>query len=654
MVLTLFVLIIVSLVIIIFVAYNKSNRFDDIMKGNAFMQFILLVCFVAVVFGLMILAYDSYKHPLKGNESFLSHLRLFGLFSQTVNADPTINDTSVFVFQLFVSIIGAVCFGGILISTISNIFQRRIDAYAKGEVRYRLLSNHDIIIGANELLEPALRHLKFKSENNANRKSRKVLVVTAKDAKEVRSRIRQIGTVADKNIIIYQDNILCDKLISQLHLFRCKQVIIIGDAPVVKCDLNNTNIADLLYRHFHAEPNSDSPVEPAPVDKKHRPLPVFVSYFDDSYFLSFCKEKKATKIYFYPFNYNEMCIANVWGYKQFDQLLSKEKDYTYPALSGNLDKGPLRLFILGFNAMGQEVLKAAVKWAHFSNSDIHPTQIHVFTQNLEAMSRFQRRYPNIKNNVHDIDISYHLQTPFSNDVMKILEDAIRNETISPYIVICSDNSIDNFTLATSLPSDVYVKSVPVLVQFEEANHTIVYDFHKNNVRFKNVHFFGYYNNDIPFFFGLELAQDLAFLMAKRKRTDVKGTPRTRWERFSFDNSKQTRICHINGLSILLKEVGLRVVEGTEGKESLLNKKAMEIFQKQFVGWNTLAGYSPTETPTSDNDWIHKKVNMLFTYEELERAGGEAYIKRKQSMEDYINDIMLWLQNHNKSLEKRSS
>lgn len=695
-----FIIILFFILTLLFVInhFIKVNRIDFAMKKTG-RQIILLILFVAFVFVLLVLIYYVLSPTLDNDKLF----KLFGVFSQALNVDPKLNmDRNI--YDLIVSLAGAVCFGGILISTISNIIQRRVDSYTKGEVRYSHLHGHNIIIGTNELLEPAMRHLMLEKKGKHNKMVKKrieriTLVLTTEDAEKTRARIRKMGVIDDNNLIIYRDNIFnwipvkkkkwhfpwqhshstsekpsnssnvkqLDEekynVLKQLNLSKCKQVVVIGDEPIENSDINNTNIADLIYRSSFQ------------MKKRKRPLPIYVSYYDDAYFMCFFnKDLDVSHVYFYPFNYYELCIANVWGNK----LLCDKNNY--PGLSNISEKKPLHLYILGFNAMGQEVLKAALKWAHFSNCA--NTMISIFTENQEAQNRFLRRYPNINGRVFDMDIDYNIQSPYAKETMDDLKNTVSNEKERPYIVICSDNNTNNFMLATHLPSEVYKKGVPILVQFDHNSYTLEQRFHANNKRFGNIHFFGFHNNDISFSLGLEIAQELFFLhginkgFLKKTESDKRSflnywekvfkketnDARARWEASPYNNVRRTHISCAQGLSILLQELELSVVENPDkkpnkedpGRDALLGDITKDILQRIYVGSYIAAGNIPTNSPSSENDEDNGCLNELFTYDELRKAGGESFLKRDKRLKEYIEEVLEWLTRNGKILKKTSS
>lgn len=664
---------------------------DEVMMKRTTSQIILLLVFATVVFGTLLGIYMAF-----GQNIDLPHLA--ALFSQSVNVEDKPEkqqeyDILKYLSQMVIYLIGTVCFSSFLISTISNIIQRRVDAYSKGEVRYKNLSGHGIIIGANELLEPALRHLMFvegkrieKGYENKKKAKRKVLVVTSLDAEEVRTRVRQMGLIKEKQLIIYQDNIFSKtrkkrvretfanckwvkkmfhineqptyddtNILRLLNISQCCQCVIIGDEQMEQCDINNTNIAERIFSFLQLPSQKEKRAKQSDTSRGTKKVvavnntPVYVSCFDDSFFLSFCKKIKEVKdcgVYFYPFNYYEIWIAKVWCYGQLNKILSKTQ-CDWESLSQRTEDGLLHLFILGFDTMGKEALKAAVKWAHFASPEKRRTKVSVYTSHKEEIDRFLLRYPNLRGTLFDMDISYYIQSPYEDSTMAALIDAAQSgERL--YVVICTSTDDSSFMLATHLPMEIYRKHVPVLAHIRRTSENIN-DFpngdKQENERFKNVHFFGYFNNSMPFTITFEIAQAQLYF---HKNEGLKA--KEQWERKPYNDVRQTLVSCSLGLAILFEELGLDVVKGEGEKVEIKGEEAYDILQRMYMGWYTVAGYCPTKFPTDTDDPTYGLRNDLFIYQRLKRANTEQYQNRERRMIEYFNEIDKWLESEGKHLE----
>ena len=624
--------------------FNCTNSLDNILRNRSIVQIALLLAGIIAIFGLLLFLQEYVTGFIYQGKEKINPLNLFAIFSQAINADANNTHGNAYIFQLIVSLIGAVCFGGLLISTISNVFQRRIEASAKGDVRYWRLSGHNIIIGANELLEPSLRNLYFDSGKNRLKQKRKVLVVTTQNAGRVRSKIKQMGIVAEDQVIIYRTDVMTGDEFSKLYLPKCNSITIIGDVQVKDADVINTSIAGLLYDFMCNAPQ-----------QKNGPVPCYLSYRDFYFFLSSCKKFKNDQIYFYPFNYYEICIGNVWGYGQLSQEIEPHEDFHYQGLSTYVQQGLLHLVVLGFNIMGQEVVKAAIKWAHFTNSrnrDVKQTKITVIANEKSAVDEFKMRFPQVESELPDIEVEFLLQSPHCQDTFKALQEIVDSAEMKPYVVICSDNSSDNYLMAGHLPVKCYMKHIPVLAQMDYFNEHLVRGMISQE-RYRNVNFFGFVNNDLSFVADIRVAQQLVYYHARSKGVETKNF-QTLWESYSYDNVRQTRLCYLNGLATLIDQLGVRIAQGSEDSVEFSTEKALSILQRQFMGWNFLAGYRASATMDTESDWTYRRINTMFTYEVLKDENGMDLPNRQRQMLEYLKDFIIWLKENNLYLALKDS
>lgn len=453
--------------------FNCTNSLDNILRNRSIVQIALLLAGIIAIFGLLLFLQEYVTGFMYQGKEKINPLNLFAIFSQAINADANNTHGNAYIFQLIVSLIGAVCFGGLLISTISNVFQRRIEASAKGDVRYWRLSGHNIIIGANELLEPSLRNLYFDSGKNRLKQQRKVLVVTTQNAGRVRSRIKQMGI-----------------------------------------------------------------------------------------------------------------------------------------------------------------------------------KITVIANEKSAVDEFKMRFPQVESVLPDIEVEFLLQSPHCQDTFKALQEIVDSVERKPYVVICSDNSSDNYLMAGHLPVECYMKQIPVLAQMDYFNEHLVRGMISQG-RYRNVNFFGFVNNDLSFVADIRVAQQLVYYHARNKGVETKNF-QTLWESYSYDNVRQTRLCYLNGLATLIDQLGVRIAQGSEDSVEFSTDKALSILQRQFMGWNFLAGYRASATMNTESDWTYRRINKMFTYEVLKDENGMDLPNRQRQMLEYLKDFIIWLKENNLYLALKDS
>ena len=132
--------------------YKCTDQIDKIIMNPTKQMLCLLLCvFLVFVFLIFIGSY-----ALDDTEDISAIVRLYGLFSQTTSAYNPGDSTSLQLYYLFVSALGAVFFSGILVSTITNSILRRVEEYKIGKIHYNSLNKHAIIIGANEAIAAAV------------------------------------------------------------------------------------------------------------------------------------------------------------------------------------------------------------------------------------------------------------------------------------------------------------------------------------------------------------------------------------------------------------------------------------------------------------------------------------------------------------------
>ena len=88
------------------------------------------------------------------------------------------------LFQLFITLCGAVVFLALIINAFGNVVDNRVEAYRKGQVRYRF-RDHVVFLGANEVVVGMIDHLasvkKFRKK--------KFVVLTSADCESVRDNV---------------------------------------------------------------------------------------------------------------------------------------------------------------------------------------------------------------------------------------------------------------------------------------------------------------------------------------------------------------------------------------------------------------------------------------------------------------------------------
>lgn len=671
----------------------RTNQIDRILSHKNRQIFVLL--FIIFIVLAVLVAIENVISGNMDTTDAWSHL--YGLFSQTVGAYSNNNNNANTnqkqqIFYIIVSLTGAVLFSGAFVATITNSLLRRIDDSEKGMARYRNLRNHDIVIGANELLPSVVLYLtSTEVRKDAARKgvfgrlllkpsklfaSKKILIVTHKDTEGVQAQLAKINLNHSGKIIIYRDNISASKYLEDICLNRCNRVVIIGDSDVENGDAEN--VATLKRIHNQAKKYYKES------EHGRREIQCFISYYNDGMVVNFCgnRDNRDAAFHIYPFNFHALWADNVWGYGQLDANMDKWKSGNgFMPLRAVDDGGKysLHIVILGFSVMAMELVKTAVKVAHFSNYDENDdkgkTLITVITNNKARVNRFNVRYgtldklPDIKLEFIDYDIN-------SKECLDLLARFAEDEAGKMYVAICSDNMNDNIALANNMPCAVYSHSVPVLVYQDEFQDAVDCILRKHLKEGNNIKVFGAYNTMVNLKATFSDAILLKYIYSQIGKlcesstpeeiylklkagesifTIIPGNARTEWFKEGFDNVRRRWLAIVNAMSNMIASAKYRIVTSGESAEidfAEFMETMSPVMQRQYIAWNILAGYTP-EKVTEPNDWLLRKVRTLNTLDIL-KPMKEKDVKIKERIEEIEKEcltVLLWLHEYNFTLEQ---
>lgn len=182
---------------------------DTVLSGGVLKQlgvyalitigFYLLFVLIAVIFGDVFFV----SHRDTSIFGYMRGVMYYFFDAGNLHAETS---TSAKIISPFVSFIGMVFLGGLLITTLTNIVERRINNVSNGLVTYKGIRGHVVIIGYGEitvcLLNDIFKHEIQKSDKNC---LPKVIILTSQDAKRVRVEIKsQLPNDFDKYVYIFR------------------------------------------------------------------------------------------------------------------------------------------------------------------------------------------------------------------------------------------------------------------------------------------------------------------------------------------------------------------------------------------------------------------------------------------------------------------
>ena len=435
---------------------NWMEYFDHIISGGIRYQLVSFVTIIVVVVGLCILL------AIWSDCSILTHEDGWGKARGVIYhfLDPGyLNDDetpAVQGFMLLISLTGMVLLGGLLITTLSNIVERRVSGVERGLVSYPGIRDHYVIIGYGEisvcLLSNIFRHESEKlpkSGKHPAEKLPKIVVLTNQDIPCVRARIQsQLPPELERKVILYAGNIESREHLAKLNIDTAREVYILGECEEYGRDSKNLECVRIV-RELRGEAKTplkvnvqfDRPASYSIIQKLALPAE-FITDSDGK-----------NVIYFRPFNFYENWARLLWGhYKKADYA-----DLDFKPL--DCDGRHVHLFIVGFNRMGRALLLEALRLCHYPNYDertgANRTRITVIDKAMDdLLPQFRSQYPYLEQ-IGDIGIEYVAGRVEDTPVREIIAAAATDGRELVTIAICLQDPDLSLSTALSLPEETY-------------------------------------------------------------------------------------------------------------------------------------------------------------------------------------------------------
>lgn len=251
------------------------------------------------------------------------------------------------------ALLGLIIFCGMLISVISNVLERRVESYTKGETNYNI-SDHIIILGFNKSIPSLIKHIlnnqKYKDEDPY------ILIICNRNIEETRDWLHaNISNKHEDNIILINGVRNTKDDINRLRLeFGVKEIFILGeeDEPAPAHDAINMECA-----HIIATELKDKNVNPKIECHVQLDSQIMFSTLQKSEIDEVIKEQ----LIFHPFNFNE-----IWAQKVLATIPNEYKSLDATGITRNSNKH-VHLIIVGMNPLSWSLAVNAAHILHFPN-----------------------------------------------------------------------------------------------------------------------------------------------------------------------------------------------------------------------------------------------------------------------------------------------
>lgn len=195
------------------------KHFDKALYRGGWMQFILLAAFV-----FFLSAVGVWVSPCFNVDGWRVIELLLDPGSFCDSDEETCGKANIY-FQLLITLLGAVFFTSLLIGSVGNFLERRIERYRNGGVAYEV-DDHILIIGASSLLVNLIKSL---LEDEKNTRS-DIVILTSKDAEEVRGHVfSEIPKKFTRNIYVYYGSRVQKDTLNKLDAYQTKAIYLLGE-----------------------------------------------------------------------------------------------------------------------------------------------------------------------------------------------------------------------------------------------------------------------------------------------------------------------------------------------------------------------------------------------------------------------------------------
>lgn len=469
------------------------EKFDRTLSGGFLKQITWLTLFTLMV--LAILVGISLLFP-EGDQIFGMGGRLErikGLFYHLIDpGNLSLENHNVIGIQVFTGIVaalGMVLLSGMLITTLTNVVERRVSDVMDGNVVYRRIRDHYVIIGYGSLVVSIIRNIYNKESEHGKR----VLILTSQNVREARVNLfAQLPSEWEQYIHFYSGNIESEEHIANLNVDKAVEIYVLGE--------NEENGRD--------SKNLECVRQIAGLRAKCEDIVTVNVQFDKltSYSLiqklslpkEFIAPEGKMTIYFRPFNHYENWARILWGYNGSEKFKYDKLDFE------NVEGDKyVHLVILGFNRMGRALLLEALRQCHYPNYDEKTgkvkSKITVVDKEMDnLLPEFKSQYPYL-DQIKDIEIDYLSELAESTKVKDLIVEETRNNNALLTIAVCHSDSDASLSMGLCLPDDVFysikdgeiVKSnTRVLIRQSIIQEGIGRILEGDNTKYTNVHIFG--------------------------------------------------------------------------------------------------------------------------------------------------------------------
>ncbi len=440
------------------------ERFDRSIVGGTWKQLVwitLLVILLLVVFSGIALIFDLTVFNSGDNWWEKAEGVIFHFLDPGNQYEDRSQPWWTQIFTFVVSLSGVVFLSGMLLSTLINTIERRVQRVEQGLVVYNL-NKHYVIIGYGEMIINIIDEIfekncpNYKQEKDRRAvlaKLPRVVVMTSHNVAEVRSDIHsQIIPDVEQHIIIYAGDIESREHLEKLNFATVEEVYVLGERNEYGRDTKNIACVDVIADLRGA--TYDKNVLQVNVQFNRVPSYSIAQKIDIPASYLTCKGGEKPCVYFRPFNFHENWARLMWSYYS-----DPEDGYSPLDFEPMVGDKYVHLIIVGLNRMGRALLLEALRLCHYANYDAitgaNKTKITIIDMAMgEKKPFFETQYPHIAQ-IEDIEIDYIDAKVESEKARSKIRRVAEDPTALLTVAICIKDPDFSMSTGLNLPEQVY-------------------------------------------------------------------------------------------------------------------------------------------------------------------------------------------------------
>jgi len=460
--------------------------FDQILSGSAIRQFVFLTLSFFILYLFWLVLALLFFHGLTLNRDITDQgwsiiAQMIDPGNQHMVGD---DDWKIRLFVLLISLSGTFAFGGLLISTITNVFEQRVSMVREGMVNYHF-SGHTVILGYHDITKGLVQQLIERQKPNPG----KIVILAEGNVPEIRKNLKsEIPKQQFKLICLLAGNRTSTRDLIRCGASRASAIYITGGRHESDHDPKNNVCLQEINKCLQQS-------NPKRIDK----IPCHVMFDAQTTHLLYqfgniyLENKLATPaaIAIHSFSFEEswakkVFLDNECGSKAFPPL-------DFEPVSADSEKY-VHLIIAGMTRMGFALAVQAARVAHFANHRRQKTRItFIDSEAVRERNYFASRYQPFYDAVNREHINLFTgegiketgNLPFINIELRFVKGHFESPAVRQNLqiwasdpnalttlAIAFNNPAANMAAALYLPDDLYSRNIRILVK-QDYQHSVV-------------------------------------------------------------------------------------------------------------------------------------------------------------------------------------